>query len=276
MKKRVWSVLLALAMVLTMLPATALADGGSADLTNAENWISDRTEPENFAIADGVISFSVKEQPGAESWYGWQGRKAYTNQSVSSYWKVSYTMDVTDTMLEKTNTNVSLWIQVDKAGNNDAASQQDTIDWAIVQFINTNTGAKWQSWDSKGSGAWKDISTVPAAVGSYNIVTEFFNGTISQYINGYLANSYDVGETKTTPASLIAQGRSYGATFDVRMGVPAVTAAFSNITVDSAAELTAALESAQSGSTITLAGDVAVDKMLDIAVDGITLDLVWR
>ena len=260
-------------MVLTMLPATALADGGSADLTNAENWISDRTEPENFAIADGVISFSVKEQPGAESWYGWQGRKAYTNQSVSSYWKVSYTMDVTDTMLEKTNTNVSLWIQVDKAGNNDAASQQDTIDWAIVQFINTNTGAKWQSWDSKGSGAWKDISTVPAAVGSYNIVTEFFNGTISQYINGYLANSYDVGETKTTPASLIAQGRSYGATFDVRMGVPAVTAAFSNITVDSAAELTAALESAQSGSTITLAGDVAVDKMLDIAVDGITLDL---
>ena len=67
MKKRVWSVLLALAMVLTMLPATALADGGSADLTDAENWISDRTEPENFAIADGVISFSVKEQPGAES-----------------------------------------------------------------------------------------------------------------------------------------------------------------------------------------------------------------
>lgn len=273
MKKRFWSVLLALAMVLTMLPATAMADASSADLTNAENWISDRTEPEGFAIADGVISFSVKEQPGAESWYGWQGRKAYTYQSASNYWKVRYTMDVTDTMLNQHNTNVSLWIQVDKAGTSGAESQQDTIDWAIVQFINTTDGAKWQSWDSKGSGAWKDISSVPAAVGSYSIVTEFFNGTISQYINGQLANSYAVGATETTPASLIAQGRSYGAAFDVRIGVPSVTAAFTNITVDSAAELTTALEAAQNGATITLASDIAVDKMLDIAANGVTLDL---
>lgn len=71
-----------------------------------------------FEITDNIISFSVKEQPAATNWYAWQGRKAYTEVTHSSYWKVSYTMNVNDTMLNQNNVNVSLWIQVDKEGTN--------------------------------------------------------------------------------------------------------------------------------------------------------------
>lgn len=258
MRKKMMSVLLALAMVLTLLPATALAEGSVKNLGDASSWITDRTEPNGFTIENGVISFSVNEQPGQDSWYGWQGRKAYTDQLVSNYWKVSYTMDVTETMLSEENVNASLWIQVDNANGN-AASQSNCVDWAIIQFIHTGDVAKWQSWDANGEGGWKEIAGIPAQLGTYTIDVEFFNGTLTQYINGQKANSYTLSDKATAPASLIAQGRSYGESFDVRIGVPTVTTALNTIAVSTAEELYAAANAAQSGATITLLQNVELD-----------------
>lgn len=144
-RTRVGGALLSFAMVLSLLPASALAveditsnglseagNGSSStalkNLNDVNSWITDRQEPNNFTIEGGKITFSVKEQQQQNDWYDWQGRKAYTGAQVSSYWKVSYTMDVTESMLEQNNVNASLWIQVDEAGENGAASQQDCVD----------------------------------------------------------------------------------------------------------------------------------------------------
>lgn len=208
-------------------------------------------------MENGKISFGVAEQPGADSWYGWQGRKAYTEASPSSYWKVSYTMDVTETMTSTDKVNASVWVQVDKEGGNGAASQQDTVDWAIVQFINDG-GAKWQAWNSTGSGSWADLAGVSAAPGSYTIEVEFFNGTLTQYVNGAKVNSYTLSETKTAPAALIAQGRSYGAAFEVSLGVPAVSTTASALTANSAEELQAAVNAVADGGTVTLGADISL------------------
>ena len=156
MKRKLLTLALCAALALCALPMAAFAEG--KDLNDSGAWITDRTEPENFAVENGKISFGVAEQPGADSWYGWQGRKAYTEAGPSSYWKVSYTMDVTETMTSTDKVNASVWVQVDKEGGNGAASQQDTVDWAIVQFINDG-GAKWQAWNSTGASTFERLST---------------------------------------------------------------------------------------------------------------------
>lgn len=264
--RKILSSLLAASMVLSTVPATALAAentdnigsvstdtaaaaAATADLANVENWITDRTEPAGFQIQDGKISFSVKEEPGEDSWRGWQGRKAYTEAEVSSYWKVSYTMDVTASMLEKDNVNASLWIQVDEAGENGAESQKDCVDWAIIQFINQNSAVKLQAWDSKGSGTWKDVNGT-VTEGTYTVDVEFANGYLTQYINGTEVNSYDIGVTETAPAAVIAQGRSYGEAFDVSMGVPTIsTVAPKEVYIDSSEDLVDAIKCQQDGQT---------------------------
>ncbi len=223
MKQKLAALFVMVAMALCVLPMAAFAE--EPNLNDPNSWISDRTEPQKFTIADGKISFGVAAQPAADDWYAWQGRKAYTNAALSSAWKITYTFDITQPMLEQDNVNASLWIQVDKDGTNGAASQEDTIDWAIVQFINDsdNGGPKWQAWNSSGSGSWVDIPAIGAAVGTYTIDVEFSNGTITQYINGTTVNSYAVSEVASIPAALIVQGRSYGAAFDMAIGVPSVT-----------------------------------------------------
>lgn len=271
LKKRIFSALLAAALVLAAVPGTALA--AEKNLNDENSWISDRTEPDNFTVNNGKISFSVKAQPEAEDWYAWQGRKAYTGIEPSSYWRVSYTMDVTDTMVDKENVNASVWIQVDKAGNNGAESQADTVDWSIIQFINAGT-AKWQSWDSAESGTWKDIAGVSAEKGTYNISVEFFNGTLTQYINGAQVNTYVIGEKQTAPAALIAQGRSYGEAFDVSIGVPEIVDTLQYVEVKNGEELQTYLNGEVAPyATVVLTDNVEVDSMLDIAVDGINLNL---
>ena len=255
MKRKLLTLALCAALALCALPMAAFAEG--KDLNDSGAWITDRTEPENFAVENGKISFGVAEQPGADSWYGWQGRKAYTEAGPSSYWKVSYTMDVTETMTSTDKVNASVWVQVDKEGGNGAASQQDTVDWAIVQFINDG-GAKWQAWNSTGSGSWADLAGVSAAPGSYTIEVEFFNGTLTQYVNGAKVYSYTLSETKTAPAALIAQGRSYGAAFEVSLGVPAVATTTSALTANSAEELQAAVNAVADGGTVTLGADISL------------------
>lgn len=251
MRKRIVPVFLSIAMLLAITPNSASAAGTGNDLSDVDSWQTDRTEPANFRIEDGKIKFSVKEAPSQNGFYAWQGKKAYTGQSVSPYWKVSYSLDVTDSMLASDNVNASVWVQVDKAGSNGAASQQDCVDWSIVQFINTGA-IKWQAWNSEGSGSWKDITGIDTAKGEYKIDIEFFNGDITQSINGTEVNSYTISEKETSPASVIAQGRSCGAAFDVSVGVPVITASFESIEVNSDEELTAALKAAEDGATIVL------------------------
>ncbi len=269
-RTRVGGALLSFAMVLSLLPASALAveditsnglseagNGSSSttlkNLNDVNSWITDRQEPNNFTIEGGKITFSVKEQQQQNDWYDWQGRKAYTGAQVSSYWKVSYTMDVTESMLEQNNVNASLWIQVDEAGENGAASQQDCVDWAIIQFINTDT-IKWQSWDAYGSGSWKDISDITTTAGTYTIDVEFANGYLTQYINGVQINAYDIGVSETAPVAVITQGKSFGDAFDVAMSVPTITTqAPEVVNIQTVDQLAAAIKKQQDGQTWNIA-----------------------
>ena len=269
-RTRIGSILLTSAMLLSLLPSSALAaeeefpdvevtetQAIPGDLSDVNNWIPDRTEPENFKIQDGEISFSVAEQPGEDSWYGWQGRKAFTEASVSNYWKVSYTMDVTESMMNTENVNASLWIQVNK---NESHDQGDNVaDWAIVQFINKDGAVKLQAWNSNGSGSWNDIDGT-VNQGTYTITTEFFNGTVTQSVNGDVVNTYEVGIDETAPVAVIAQGRSYGAGFDVSMSVPAIDTTRPAMTfeVADAEELKDALSRAENGDTIKLMANIDV------------------
>ena len=269
-RTRVGGALLSFAMVLSLLPASALAveditsnglseagNGSSSttlkNLNDVNSWITDRQEPNNFTIEGGKITFSVKEQQQQNDWYDWQGRKAYTGAQVSSYWKVSYTMDVTESMLEQNNVNASLWIQVDEAGENGAASQQDCVDWAIIQCINTDT-IKWQSWDAYGSGSWKDISDITTTAGTYTIDVEFANGYLTQYINGVQINAYNIGVSETAPVAVITQGKSFGAAFDVAMSVPTITTqAPEVVNIQTVDQLAAAIKKQQDGQTWNIA-----------------------
>ena len=254
---------LALLVVATLATTFALTRAASAaNLSDPLSWVADRTDPQGFSVEGGVISFEVGEQPAADSWYAWQGRKAFTDAAPSGHWEVSYSLEVTEQMLETDGVNQSLWIQVDRDGGNGAQSQQDCVDWAIVQFVNDGGRARFQAWDSRGSGGWLDVSTEPS-VGRHTVTTKFDDGTVSQYLDGQLVNSYSVGETVTSPAALIAQGRSRGAAFIVRMDVPTVTTVTPRIDSDEA--LRAALDSARDGDVIELDGDVKLLSPLTIS-----------
>ncbi len=226
--KKFAAILLALVMALSLCSvswATDVTTTAAVDLTKAENWSKDRTEPENWTITNNEISFKVKEQPAADNWYAYQGRGAATGYAASNYWAVSYTLDVTAAMMETANINTSVWIQIDKNGGNTVASQKDCVDWAIVQFINKGSdGAAWQWWNSaEEDGGWKDIAAVAPTQGSHSIKTEFSAGTVRHYIDGTKVAEYTLEETATAPALLIAQGRSYGSAFDVKVGVPTIS-----------------------------------------------------
>lgn len=254
-----------LALLVAAALATTFAFARTADAANLSDplsWVADRTDPQGFSVEGDVISFEVSEQPAADSWYAWQGRKAFTNTAPSGHWEVTYTLEVTEEMLETDGVNQSLWVQVDRDGGNGAQSQQDCVDWAIVQFVNDGGRARFQAWDSRGSGGWLDVSAEPS-VGQHTVTTKFDGGTISQHLDGQLVNSYSVGETVTSPAALIAQGRSRGASFAVKMGVPVVTATAARIDSDEA--LRAALDSARDGDVIELDGDVNLLSPLTIS-----------
>lgn len=254
---------LALLVVATLATTFALARAASAaNLSDPLSWVADRTDPQGFSVEGGVISFEVGEQPAADSWYAWQGRKAFTDAAPSDRWEVSYSLEVTEQMLKTDGVNQSLWIQVDRDGGNGAQSQQDCVDWAIVQFVNDGGRSRFQAWDSRGSGGWLDVSAEPS-VGRHTVTTKFDGGTISQHLDGQLVNSYSVGETVTSPAALIAQGRSRGASFAVKMGVPVVTSTAARIDSDEA--LRAAIDSARDGDVIELDGDVNLLSPLTIS-----------
>ena len=236
--------------------AGTVNEDGTADLNDVNNWISDRTEPLNFAIADGKITFGVSEQEAANKWYNWQGRKGYTGVAASDYWKVDYSYEVTDEMLQGNHINQSMWIQVDTLQDT-VESQNSCVDWSIVQFINNDGTAQWQVWSSEGAGAWKDAGA--ATAGEHTITTEFANGTITQSIDGQEVNSYAVSAAKTSPAALIAQGRTYGEAFDVTFTVPTIstavpeTAGVAQIGDVYYASLDSAFAAAKSGDTIRIA-----------------------
>ena len=228
---------------------------GTFDLNDVNNWITDRTEPKDFTIQDGKICFTVLAEQPAGEWYNWQGRKAYTGVSASDYWEVEYTFDVTEEMLQG-KTNQSVWVQVDTLEQS-AESQQSCVDWAIVQFINEDAGAEWQIWDSENGGAWKTVGT--AEQGEHTVAIAFANGTVTQSIDGQEVRQYAVGETKTSPAALIAQGRTYGEAFDVCVSVPSIStsvpqeAGVAQIGDVYYASLDSAFAAAKSGDTIRIA-----------------------
>jgi parallel beta-helix repeat protein len=259
--KKLLALLLAALLVLSMLPATALAvesADGLTNLTSADNWVCDRTEPDDFKIEEGKISFTVKESPAAEEWNAWQGRKAVTGVPVSNAWTVEYTMNITEAMLKTDNVNASLWIQVDEAGEGTVEGQQNCVDWCIVQFIKTEAAAKWQSWDANTTGAWKDVEVAPTE-GEHTIKVTFLNGTITQYIDEEEVNTYVISDVySTSPAAVIAQGRSYGASFDVEIGVPEIDYGIAKIDDTVYATLAAAVKAAEAGDTITLLDDVVL------------------
>lgn len=194
--------------------AAPAAQAAETDLTNVDNWVTDRTEPSGFTINNGKISFGVTESPAAENWYAYQGRKAYTGVEASNGWSVEYTLDITSEMLTTDNINTSVWVQVDKVGSNTVESQTDCVDWGIVQYINKTTGGpKWQAWDA-ANGGWNDVVDITPTEGSHTVKTSFDDGVIHHYIDGTLARTYTITEdestvTNTAPAAVIVQGRSY-------------------------------------------------------------------
>ncbi|MCI6853773.1 MAG: LamG domain-containing protein, partial [Firmicutes bacterium] len=261
--KKVLISLMCIIMVVCFMPTVAMATGGSdlTDLTVAENWAQDRTEPAAWSIADGKISLTVKESPAADDWYAYQGRKANTGYPVTKFWSEEHTFDITEDMLNTQNINVALWIQVDKTGEGTVDSQNNCVDWSIIQFINKAEGAKWQTWDATNTGGWKDANVSTPVVGTHNLKTTFSNGKIRQYIDGEKVNEYvitkdETNVTETAPASVIAQARSYGSPFTVSIGVPQLS---SNVKeVATAEELNIAISEAAAGDTIKLMNDITV------------------
>ncbi|MGN0733829.1 MAG: hypothetical protein ACI4LC_06635 [Emergencia sp.] len=238
MRRKIISVLLSVAMVMVMMPSMAFAAGGSSltDLSDSGNWVTDRTEPQNWKITDGKITFSVSESPAAENWYAYQGKKANTGYPVSGYWCEEHTFEITQEMLETNNVNASLWIQVDKEGSDTVDSQKNCVDWSIIQFINVENAPQWQAWNSNGSGSWGTVDVVTPSVGTHSVKTIFNNGVIRQYIDGAKVNEYTIkdGEvtvTETAPVSVIAQARSYGSSFSVKIGVPVITSDITDLSV---------------------------------------------
>ena len=275
-KTRFLSALLSICMVLTLLPMSVFASQVApvvttlTDLSVAENWVSDRTEPVGFAIGNGKITFGVAAQPAAESFYAYQGRKALTGAQVKNNWSVEYTFDITQKMLTTDNVNASLWIQVDKAGVATVESQENCVDWCIVQYINKAEGGPcWQTWNS--SGVWKSVTATPTA-GTHAVRITFDNGVICQYIDNLQVNTYTIDTFyATAPAALIVQGRSYGSAFGVSIGVPKVIPA-AKIGETEYYTLAEAVTAAKSGDTITLLGDVTLANTLTIN-ENVTLDL---
>lgn len=251
--KKLLSVLLTVMMIVSMINVTAFAGEKPVrtDLSDEKNWVADRTEPSSFAVADGKISFSVNESPQAENWYAWQGRIAYTNVPVNGYWSVEYSLNVTSDMLKTENINSTMWIQVDKAGENTVQSQNNTVDWCIVGFFNLkDEGAKWKTWNSEGR--WDSVNNPSPSVGNHTIKTVFSYGTITQYIDGTQINTYELTNKETSPAALIAQARSYGAVFSVEMGVPVIDTAVAKINDTKYDTLADAVADAKDGDTIKL------------------------
>ncbi len=219
MKKKALAILLAVLLVVALLPSFALAAG--PDINTASNWVADRTEPGDFAISGGNITFTVTENPAADSWYAWQGRGFFTGAEFGGEWSVEYDIVVTDAMLTTDNINASVWIQIDEDGGNTAASQADCVDWCIVKYSKEDAAPAWQWWDSI-NGTWNDIAGVTPTAGTHTVKISFKDGTVTQSIDGTDVNDYSVGVTEAAPVYLIVMGRSYGDSFGLTFGVPEI------------------------------------------------------
>lgn len=174
-----------------------------------QKWITDRTEPKNFAISNDVIEFETLTAP-ANQWYAWQGRKAAVNMDEQSSWEVTATLTLTG---ENRSVNKSIWLNIG-------------IDWPIVLFKQDTDGTRtWKYWDSTGDGEWLDIpadANIPTTAGEYEIKITFNNGTITHSINGTDVASYTLDEQTTAVKEIIFNSYSIGETYKTTWSYPVV------------------------------------------------------
>lgn len=171
---------------------------GLQKATPNEDWVTDRTEPKVWEITDGKIHIESNEESSTEDFVRYQGRKATTNVPLTGYWKISSTYTVDESLANVENGQVSIW-----ANTQDA--EGTTVDWTIVGI---SFNGSVVSWDSDGDGTWNktDESIAPITDGDeIDIVIEFNNGLIKQYIDGECVSSYDVGEKQTKPFEVFIQ-----------------------------------------------------------------------
>lgn len=184
------------------------------------DWVTDRTEPNSWDIADNWVTYSTKTEP-ANNWYAWQGRKTTTNNAVTDNWKVETEFELTNDLLNRDGVRTSMWLNVlDEFGNN--------VDWSILQFkIDKDTDTKgWQFWNSNpGVAAWVDIDAdIPTTAGVYKLAIYYTNGDIIGYINGIEAFKYAKSASKLTSVKeVIYNSYSFGTSYNVKWKVPTIS-----------------------------------------------------
>ncbi|MCI7472432.1 MAG: S-layer homology domain-containing protein [Clostridiales bacterium] len=235
-RTRIGSILLSMAMLLSLVPTLALAADSTlttADLPAVDAWTKDRTEPQEWKEtgADGqegkgYITLTTTEQKAANSWYDWQGRSAQTKADFTNYWVVETELQITEAMMgtqeEGAGVRSSIWLKID--GSNIGADAN--LDWSILQFCNDGTKTVWQWWDASDNGEWKDVEAVKPSVGAAVLKIEFDNGTINQYIDGTLINSYtlkDFGYGNISAVSgVVLESRTFGKPYSTTWKIPTV------------------------------------------------------
>ncbi len=244
-------------------------------------WTKDRTEPKVWDESNvGYITIETATEP-ANDWYAWQGRSSASDVGLTSDWKVETELELTQEMVERDGIRASIWIAVEGDKDFREPNWEGVIDWSILQFKkedSTDT-AGWQYWDSSSTGEWKDLPGISTSPGKYKLSTVYKSGTIYQYINGSLVNSYDINinVAVSSPASLIIQSYSFGNSYSATWKVPEIkyVEGFPNDAkiVSTMEELETAVSTAAVDDTIVLRDDIELTSTLAIANKSITLDL---
>ena len=162
----------------------------------------------------------------ANDWYAWQGRSSSTSiDHPTTNWIVETELELTQDMIDRDGIRASIWLAVEGPDSFREPNWAGVKDWAILQFKKesaTDT-AGWQAWDSKGEGAWKDV-TASIKPGTYKLKMVYENGKLIQYINGNMVNEYNINteEGLSAPTHIILQSYSFGESYSVKWKIPQV------------------------------------------------------
>ncbi|AHF08047.1 cell wall-binding repeat-containing protein [Desulfitobacterium metallireducens] len=193
-------------------------------------WKKDRTEPASWDQSNGWITTTTSAQQNSNSWYDWQGRGTATNVGLTDQWQVETQIELTDQLLNGTGVRTSMWVQVDGV-NGVQSTQNNVLDWAILQFRNdpTTKTKGWESWDSTGDGNWIPLTqeNVNVEKGIHTLKMVYDSGKISQYIDGILVREYTIKTDEgfdgvSAPSYVIIQSRTFGAQYTAKWRVPLV------------------------------------------------------
>ncbi len=195
-----------------------------------------------------------------------------TGAECTADWTVETAIDVTKELQNGAGIRSSIWVTV-----TDAAGEIDN--YSILQYkysLGETSGEDDTTEPVKEpvfqiytkEGQWVNVDGLDASLGTHALKMQFHEGTLTQYIDGVLVQSYTLSETMTAPRDVIFNSKTFGDNYTTRWTTPVIR--YTKGISDDCAVVTTAqelIDAAAKGGEVVLGSDIALSTRLNVYED---------